>query len=95
MLCDVVGCLHNIDGKMNAELYCKTPDEEFTETIKYYKKIETYMDLQQDSDSKNTSSKAKNCFNDHSFDFTNWPAKLLDLNPIEYLLWHAKNQNPL
>ena len=82
---DGVGYSCKIDGRMDATLYVFILEDELQLSLQHWgKKIEEEV-FQQNNDPKHTSQKAKNWFNDHSFEVMVWPPQSPDLNPIEHL----------
>ena len=80
-----VGYLCKIDGKLNAELYCKILDENFMETLRYYELSVDDIIFMQDNDPKHTAILTKKWFEDNNVELLSWPPQSPDLNPIEHL----------
>ena len=85
-----VGMLVEVQGKMNAEQYCKILDEGLVESFEKLEMEEGERYFQQDNDSKHTSKRATTWFEDNNIIVIQWPAQSLDLNPIEYLWYYIK-----
>nr|CCA18549.1 transposase putative [Albugo laibachii Nc14] len=85
MIAHRVGYLNRIDGRLDAELYCKILDDELMQTLEYSEMEKDATIFPQDNDPKHTSRKAKKCLQDLDMRVLQWPPQSPDLNPIEHL----------
>ena len=82
MMWEGVGYVCKIDGKMDADLYCKILEDDLQSSIEYYGKTAEDIIFQQDNDPKHTSKKAKTWFNNHDYQVLSWPAQFPDLTAL-------------
>jgi hypothetical protein len=68
MLWDGPGYAAKIDGRMDADLYCKILDDDLCASVEWYEKTPQDVIFQHDNDPKHTSRKACKLLENKGFD---------------------------
>ena len=85
-----VGNLVRIDGRINAELYCKILEEDLPSSVGFYGDELKKFIFQHDNDPKHTSKRVTKSLTDNEIEVLQCLAQSPDLIPIEHLWNHLK-----
>ena len=87
-----VGRARRIIGTMKVSFYANILDNEFLQTLEYYGLEKEEIVFQHDNDPKHTSRIARQWLKDNEVNVLEWAAQSPDLNPIEHLWAHLRQQ---
>jgi transposase len=87
-----VGRLAEVEGKMNADQYVSILEDNLLPSMEESGFSAKDVIFQQDNDPKHTSRKATKWFEDNDINVLDWDPQSPDINPIEHLWQHIKQQ---
>ena len=82
--------LTELQGIINGDQYCDILEEGVVESFEKLEMPEGERMFQQDNDTKHTSKKATQWFEDNDIEFMVWPAQFPNINSIEHFWVHLK-----
>src|SRR6267154_1698059 len=87
-----VGRLAEVEGKMNADQYVSILEDNLLPSLEESGFSAKDVIFQQNNDPKHTSKKATKWFEDNDINVLDWAQQSPDINPIEHLWQHIKQQ---
>jgi len=89
---DGVGRLAEVEGKMDVDQYVSILEDNLLPSLEESGFSAEDVIFQQDNDPKHTSKKATKWFEDNDINVLDWAPQSPDINPIEHLWQHIKQQ---
>lgn len=87
-----VGQLAEVEGRMDADQYVSILEDYLLPSMEDFGISTQELIFQQDNDPKHTSKKAKKWMEDNDITLLDWPPQSPDLNPVEHLWNHIKQE---